>query len=524
MMDESYIGISMKNGFAAFRQFMTSPEARLQFKDSVLFKELSQLLPLPPKSTAKTTQGSSLVLDVMTDLRCPISYISLLNLNRALMNLGLSESTLIRYHPLFLNPNVPKEGENLDDYLMREFGYTKEYARSDDYPLRLLGLEAGVNFSPDRRVVNTLDAACVVEMAQEVGKQREMVEVLSRSYFEDAADISNETVLCGLAEKVGLDSKEVRSQLQKKGAVQERVSAAYKEFSAKVDEVPHFVFREHVSGQGLDAGGRKSIEEWEKILEAALEKGRFVGMNIPGLDGAEVRVDEANPTSPISMALDAQHNWIQEAWPYTEEDFSRMDESPDTSMYSEPRFVNHLDDSSLARLTSAYQSFFAAAPTGFSVLDLCSSWVSHFPKDMSKDARVVVHGLNQREVAANMKATERFVQDLNENPTLPLEDNRFDFVTNALSVQYLTDPRAVFSEMHRVLRPGGVAMVAFSHRTFIEKAVNVWAKESYDGEGHVHLISRYFQHGPANGWKNVSSVDVSPSSGDPMWLVTAVKA
>ena len=60
---------------------------------------------------------------------------------------------VVRYHPVFLNPNVPKvgtqgtecggmwrdgtegcflnlssaqEGENLDDYLFREFGYSKE--------------------------------------------------------------------------------------------------------------------------------------------------------------------------------------------------------------------------------------------------------------------------------------------------------------------------------------------------------------------------------------------------------------
>lgn len=248
-----------------------------------------------------------------------------------------------------------------------------------------------------------------------------------------------------------------------------------------------------------------------------------MGMTIPGLDGAEVRVDEANPTSPISMALDAQHEWTQEEWPYTQEDFGRMDETPDTGMYSEPRFVNHLDDSSLAKLTNAYQSFFAAAPPDCSILDLCSSWVSHFPQDMPKEARVVVHGINERELNANMQATERFTQDLNENPQLPFADNSFDFVTNALSVQYLTDPRAVFADMNRVLRPGGVAMVAFSHRCFIEKAVNVWAKETYDGEGHVHLISKYFQHGPVGEWTNISSFDVSPSHGDPMWLVTAVK-
>lgn len=536
MMDDSYIGITQKQGFEAFRKFMTSPEARLQFQDSVLFKELSQQMPLPTQATSSLASGlgkaavsasaSETVIDVLTDLRCPISYISLLNLNRAIQNLGMSESTVLRYQPLFLNPNVPKEGEALDDYLQREFGYTKEYAHSDTYPLRLLGLEAGVNMSPDRRVVNTFDAACVVEMAQEVGKQREMVEVLSRSYFEGAKDISDENVLCDLAKSVGLDSDEVRRRLQDKTSdVRERISSAYDQFSEQVGEVPYFVLRDRASGNGIDTGGRKSIEEWESILQATVEKGRLIGMDIPGIDGSKVRFAEANPNSPISLALNAQHNWTQEEWPYTGEDFSRMDESPDTSMYAEPRFVNHLDESSLARLTNVYSTLFASAgKPDFSVLDLCSSWVSHFPQDMPKEARVVVHGINEREVKANMQATESFVQDFNKNPKLPFEDNSFDFVTNALSVQYLTDPRAVFAEMNRVLRPGGVATIAFSHRTFIEKAVNVWAKETYDGEGHVHLISKYFQHGPVGGWTHVSSFDVSPSGADPMWLVTAVKA
>jgi len=521
MMDESYIDITMKQGFAAFREFMTSPEARLQFKDSVLFKELSEMMPLPEKdwSKASSAMGSEIVIDIMTDLRCPISYISLLNLNQALKNLGLSEGALVRYHPLFLNTDISKEGESLDEYLLREFGYTKEYTRSDTYPLRLLGLEAGVDFSADRRVVNTLDAACVVEMAQQVGKQRQMVDVISKAYFEDAKDISDVKVLCKLAQEVGLNIEEVGKE------VQQRVTAKHTEFSDKLGEVPYFVLRDRASGNGVDVGGRKSVEEWEAVLEATQMKGSLVGMTIPGLNGADVRLDEANPTSPISMALDAQHNYTPQAWPYTEQDFSRMDESPDTGMYAEPRFVNHLDDSSLTRLTNFYRSVFAQAPEGFSVLDLCSSWVSHFPQELIENAgRVAVHGLNERELKANMQATETCVQDLNGNSRLPFEDNSFHYLTNTCSVQYLTDPRAVFEEMHRVLRPGGMAIVAFSHRCFLEKAVNVWANETYDGEGHAHLVSRYFQHGPAQGWTHLSTVDVSPSHGDPMWLVTAVKA
>jgi len=520
MMDESYADITMKQSFAAFRQFMTSPEARVQFADSVRFKELSELIPLP---TTKVTGIDQVVIDVMTDLRCPISYISLLNLQKALENLNMAAQTVLRFHPVFLNPNVPKEGETLDDYLLREFGYSKEYARSDTYPLRVMGLEAGVNFSSDRRVVNTFDAACLVELAQELGKQHEMVEVLSRSYFEDAMDISQEEVLLDLAEEAGLTRSFVQQALNG-ASLRDRVAEKYMELNAKIGEVPHFVLRERISGNGVEAGGNRSVESWEAVIQATLEKGRFVGMPIAGLDGREVWMRDANPTSPVSLAFKAQHQWFPQAWPYRKEEFSRMDESDDALMYAEPRFVNHLDESSLARLTEAYRTIFDAAGPGFSVLDLCSSWTSHFPAELPAGARVVAVGLNEKELQANPQASEYHAQDLNKNPNLPYADSAFDFATLALSIQYLTDPLAVFTEMHRVLRPGGMAVVAFSHRCFLEKCVNVWAQETYDGEGHAHLISRYFQHGPKEGWAHLTSFDVSPRHGDPVWLVSAVKA
>merc|ERR1719203_1690490 len=192
-------------------------------------------------------------------------------------------------------------------------------------------------------------------------------------------------------------------------------------------------------------------------------------------------------------------------------------------MYSQPRLVNHLDDVSLARLREVYRSLFQASAPGFSVLDLCSSWTSHFPQECLEGARVAVHGLNEQELRANSQATEIHVQDLNADPRLPWAEGSFDFVTLALSVQYLTDPRAVFAEMNRVLRPGGVAILAHSHRCFIEKAVKLWADETDDGEGHTHVVCRYFQHSPMGGWVHLSSADVSPQHGDPMWLVIAVK-
>lgn len=531
MMDSSYLGITMKQGFAAFRKFMTSPEARVQFADSVRFKELSEMLPLPAAAADRAASPSStgaravaeLVVDVMTDVRCPFSFLSQLNLEEALRRLGLDQDAIVRYHPVFLNPNVPKEGESLDDYLLREYGYSKDFAHSENYPLRVAGLKAGVALNPHRRVVNTFDAFCLIDAAEAAGKQHEMVKALSRRYFEEAEDISDLKVLRAAAEEVGFPGEEVGPWLADNGR-RARVQSAYEALNSRLGEVPHFLLRERVSGHGVEAGGNRTPEEWERVLQSVLEKARFVGMSVPGPYGKDVFLAEANPNAPVSMAFGAQHGYAPGAWPYAPDRFSRLDESPDASMYAEPRFVHHLDDASLARLTEAYRSAFAAVGPGFAALDLCSSWASHYPTELLGGARVAVHGLNEAELRVNAQATEHHVQDLNANPSLPWADASFDFVTMALSVQYLTDPRAVFAEMHRVLKPGGMAIVAHSHRCFIEKAVKAFAEETYDGEGHTHLISRYFQHGPAGGWSGLAAADVSPQHGDPMWLVTAVKA
>lgn len=77
--------------------------------------------------------------------------------------------------------------------------------------------------------------------------------------------------------------------------------------------------------------------------------------------------------------------------------------------------------------------------------------------------------MNKEELARNPVLTEYAVEDLNSNPRLPYEDNSFDTITNAVSVDYLNKPIEVFKEMHRVLKPGGRAIMSFSNRCFPTK-------------------------------------------------------
>lgn len=302
------------------------------------------------------------------------------------------------------------------------------------------------------------------------------------------------------------------------------VASKYVQLSKHVQEVPHFLVRDVLSGNGIEVNGTRPVGEWKHILESVTHKAEFMGMTIPGPQGQELLVAEANPSSPVSLSFAAQHGWRPQKWPYSSIDFDRMDERDDGTTYALPRFATHLADASIAALRDLYATVFSSVNSDFSVLDLCSSWTSHFPEQKMQQARVVVHGMNDLELQRNRLATERHKQDLNVHPHLPWKNNDFDFITMAMSVQYLTKPQVVFSEMCRVLKPGGMAIISFSNRCFIEKTIRMWANEVYDGEGHALIIRNYFITSPESGWSGISSVDISPKTSDPVWVVTAVKS
>ncbi|SDF38988.1 Methyltransferase domain-containing protein [Halorubrum xinjiangense] len=192
----------------------------------------------------------------------------------------------------------------------------------------------------------------------------------------------------------------------------------------------------------------------------------------------------------------------------SDRDRRKRDDRPDETFYADPRFVTHADDAFLDRLTSLYAS--ATAP-GDRVLDAMSSWVSHLPD--TEYERVVGHGLNEAELAANDRLDEFVVSDLNDGQSLPFADDSFDAVCCALSVQYLQYPGPTFAEFARVLAPGGTVVVSFSNRMFPTKAIRAWRAASMDER--ADLVERYLA---AGGFEVAERIAERPD-GDPFYAV-----
>ena len=203
----------------------------------------------------------------------------------------------------------------------------------------------------------------------------------------------------------------------------------------------------------------------------------------------------------------------------------KLDGEDDAVFYRDPRFVHHLDEAFRARLTALYRE---QIPPCATVLDLMSSWVSHLPDDIRYE-RVIGHGLNAQELAANPRLDSHWMQNLNLDQTLPWPDDFFDATLIVAGWQYLQYPEAIAAELLRITRPAGQVIVSFSNRMFFTKAPQIWTDS--DDREHLDYVADVLT---AQGWEHPTQVAETTRAtgvmgllggqGDPFFSVIASKS
>lgn len=192
--------------------------------------------------------------------------------------------------------------------------------------------------------------------------------------------------------------------------------------------------------------------------------------------------------------------------------FSRADESNDAIFYSIPRLVTHIDDDAIAAVGELYEELGIDGD----VLDLMSSWVSHF-RTTPRHLRVL--GMNEEELRSNPAAADVIVHDLNADPRIPLATESIDEAVCCVSVDYLTHAVDVFRDVARVLRPGGRFVCTFSNRVFPTKAIRGWLYSS--DEDRCALVADYFRQSDVFDTPIVARRSPLDHRGDPLFAVWA---
>lgn len=149
----------------------------------------------------------SLDIQFISDVMCPWCVIGLGNLSKALEELKDKVDATVTYRPFELNPDMPAEGQNLNEHIAEKYGINKEQSDQNRTMIQARGKEVDFdfNFSPESRMRNSFDAHRLLHWAQSEGKQAELKMALFKAHFTHNQDVSDHTVLANLAASVNLD-------------------------------------------------------------------------------------------------------------------------------------------------------------------------------------------------------------------------------------------------------------------------------------------------------------------------------
>ncbi|MEP6512181.1 MAG: DsbA family oxidoreductase, partial [Dokdonella sp.] len=162
-----------------------------------------------------TNSPAPIRIDFVSDVSCPWCAIGLKSLEQAIERLGEEVAIDLHFQPFELNPQMPPEGEDTTEHLVKKYGTTPEQLARNREAIRARGAELGFVFNQRSRIYNTFDAHRLLHWAAIGGREQEraLKHALLRAYFTDDADVSSIGVLVQAVESADLDATRARQIL-----------------------------------------------------------------------------------------------------------------------------------------------------------------------------------------------------------------------------------------------------------------------------------------------------------------------
>jgi len=212
--------------------------------------------------------NSIIKIDIVSDIVCPWCVIGYKRLQKAIQELEIEDKVQIQWQPFELNPNMPKEGENIIEHMYHKYGMKSEQVKAYQEDRKKAGEELDFVFDAydEMNIVNTRDCHILLEYAQKFGKQHELQMRLFSAHFSERKNVSNRAVLEKEVESIGLNEIEAMSLLD----TVERDNIQVKEENWRqkgISAVPTMVFNDLTM-----MNGAYPIETYKNVLLELLEK------------------------------------------------------------------------------------------------------------------------------------------------------------------------------------------------------------------------------------------------------------
>lgn len=207
-------------------------------------------------------------IDIVSDVVCPWCTIGYKRLEKAISELGIQGQVEIEWQPFELNPNMPAEGQNIQEHIAEKYGSTLEQQQESQQRMVEAGAELGFTFDyfDEMRMANTFEAHILLEYAKDFGKQTDLKMRLTKAFFSERKDVSKRAILKEALLDVGLNAEEALARLDSDEARYEVRSKQDYWKNSGVNSVPTIVFNRKSA-----VTGAQPVDVFKQILTEVLE-------------------------------------------------------------------------------------------------------------------------------------------------------------------------------------------------------------------------------------------------------------
>jgi len=191
-------------------------------------------------------------IDFISDIACPWCALGVATLEKALQEVGDSLDYELHFQPFELNPDMPKEGKNLVEYLSQKYAMSADRIKASHDMLHQRGLEVGFTFGHREQIWNTFDAHRLLYWADQLGQtsQFALKKALLRAYHAEGKNPADHQLLLELINEVGLNVEEAKAILTSGKYTEEVRKLEHQWQRAGINAVPSMIINQRQLLQG----------------------------------------------------------------------------------------------------------------------------------------------------------------------------------------------------------------------------------------------------------------------------------
>ena len=205
-----------------------------------------------------------MIIKVFADTICGWCFIGQTKLNKAVKNFPETKFE-IEHVPFQLNPDMPKEGIERDQYLKMKFG-GKELAQPMYDRMTEEAKKEDLNFNLNniKKTPNTVLSHLLIKLAELANVQNQVKEKIYQTYFIDGLDIGDKEVLIKIGKDFGIKEDVINNFFNPDNV--EKVNSYIGVAKEKeINGVPFFEIGKNV------VSGAQSSANLESLIKANLE-------------------------------------------------------------------------------------------------------------------------------------------------------------------------------------------------------------------------------------------------------------